>query len=242
MRAGRRRSASGANAGGTHGSAASEGTGRGSAAADGGRFEFAFKHWRKHSPDFARQVRQRQQELEAQRRRSEMKKEVERREQASREQAAKARARDRARSQFERRRQQTQNRTDDRRDRHRPPPQPRHPSPDSGAAASRDHQRYHSLEKQWEEFESRFQENNSRPCIRFSDIPWPLNRRDFLLSTFSADEKKVQFRKLFFRWHPDKFQQMYGSKLHPSDRETILRKVTETSQLINSVRAIEISA
>ena len=44
---------------------------------------------------------------------------------------------------------------------------------------------------------------------------------------------KRAFIKASLRWHPDKFQLKFGSRLRASDRQQILARVQEVSQRIN---------
>ena len=41
------------------------------------------------------------------------------------------------------------------------------------------------------------------------------------------------------RWHPDKFMQVWGSKIAPNDKSTILDQVKATFQAINDARSSE---
>ena len=41
------------------------------------------------------------------------------------------------------------------------------------------------------------------------------------------------------RWHPDKFMQVWGSKITPNDKSTILDQVKATFQAINDARSSE---
>ena len=40
-----------------------------------------------------------------------------------------------------------------------------------------------------------------------------------------------------WRWHPDKFVQNFGQRLHVSEREQIMRRVNEIAGMINSMAA-----
>lgn len=73
--------------------------------------------------------------------------------------------------------------------------------------------------------------------IRMADIPWPALEPSALgLELQQGDvERKKAFREQSLRWHPDRFVQGFGALLHESDREAILRKVTEVSQAINAL-------
>lgn len=71
--------------------------------------------------------------------------------------------------------------------------------------------------------------------IRMSDVPWPMLDKTSLGLDGGAAARKRAFRAASLRWHPDKFLQAFGSRLHPGERDAILQKVTETSQAINSI-------
>lgn len=49
----------------------------------------------------------------------------------------------------------------------------------------------------------------------------------------TAEEKKRRLRSELLRWHPDKFQALFGRNLRAGDAERILAKVKEISQVIN---------
>jgi hypothetical protein len=53
----------------------------------------------------------------------------------------------------------------------------------------------------------------------------------------AVDDKKSALRKGTLRWHPDKFIQAFGNRLHPKDRDAILAAVKNTAQRINALKA-----
>jgi|EP01043_Picozoa_sp_COSAG02_P008405 hypothetical protein len=73
--------------------------------------------------------------------------------------------------------------------------------------------------------------------IGLLDIPFPPKDNVLLLPNRGQDatgaEKKKAFRAASLRWHPDKFVQKFGARLHDTDRDDILEKVTATFQLVN---------
>ena len=62
------------------------------------------------------------------------------------------------------------------------------------------------------------------------------SRHPCLLSAGKAEEKK-RLRLEQMRWHPDKFTGKFGGRLDSKDREKILARVTQTSQLLNALAA-----
>jgi hypothetical protein len=84
----------------------------------------------------------------------------------------------------------------------------------------------------------RFVGSGSDSPISVVDVPWPTLQAGALgldPATASAAERKQAFRAKSLRWHPDKFVQVFGSRLDPEEREAILRRVTEVSQEINAL-------
>ena len=84
----------------------------------------------------------------------------------------------------------------------------------------------------------RFIGSGSESPISVTDVPWPTLQAGALgldPATASAAERKQAFRAKSLRWHPDKFVQVFGSRLDPEEREAILRRVTEVSQEINAL-------
>jgi hypothetical protein len=57
-----------------------------------------------------------------------------------------------------------------------------------------------------------------------------------LLVLSSLDERKKVIRQAFLRWHPDKFDGAFGSRLLPADRERIRARVTATAQHIAKIK------
>ena len=54
-----------------------------------------------------------------------------------------------------------------------------------------------------------------------------------MLCAQTPEEKKKRLRAELLRWHPDKFQALFGRSLRPDDADQILAKVKEISQAIN---------
>ncbi|XP_078350119.1 NF-kappa-B inhibitor-like protein 1 [Oculina patagonica] len=96
------------------------------------------------------------------------------------------------------------------------------------------------------DYEKRCQEifqSNSTTSLKFLDLPWPSegdtkNMIDLVVkwSELKTDEEKKKFLKeQQVRWHPDKFLQKCGKRLHVEDREQIIEQVKELSQEINAL-------
>ena len=94
-----------------------------------------------------------------------------------------------------------------------------------------------------------FSNTTGETLLKYSDIPWPYTQEhdvseDFyvmlddmmeVLSYGLTDEdKKKYLKKQQIRWHPDRFSQKCGNRLHEDDREKILESVNSLSQKINS--------
>mmetsp|Transcript_35602 Transcript_35602/g.67149 ORF Transcript_35602/g.67149 Transcript_35602/m.67149 type:complete len:451 (+) Transcript_35602:262-1614(+) len=81
-------------------------------------------------------------------------------------------------------------------------------------------------------------ENNPPGAIHFDTVPWPPDPEEMLrmmikLEGSAAGAEKRIYRKLTMRWHPDKFQNRYGSGLAAADHERILNRVKDISQILN---------
>ena len=72
--------------------------------------------------------------------------------------------------------------------------------------------------------------------LRLSEVPWPRDKFDLTLSTWTGEERKSQFRRLMLRWHPDKWMQAYGGVIVAEEREAAMERVTEVAKLINTLR------
>jgi len=90
--------------------------------------------------------------------------------------------------------------------------------------------------------------------VRFHDIPWPGRRAEVTdkftaralarygsFPTVMAKQATATppggFKAVALRWHPDKFLQKMGHRLHPDDKEHILGTVTEVFQRAQAKRA-----
>lgn len=85
--------------------------------------------------------------------------------------------------------------------------------------------------------------SNAMSTLTFVDIPWPFEgdtKQMIDLLTKWSEMKSKEERKKFLkdqqvRWHPDKFLQKCGNRLHEEDREQIIDQVKELSQEINAI-------
>ena len=85
--------------------------------------------------------------------------------------------------------------------------------------------------------------SNSTANLTFFDLPWPSKggtkeMADLVVkwSELKTGEEKRKFLKeQQVRWHPDKFLQRCGNRLHLKDRDKIIEKVNELSQEINAL-------
>lgn len=50
----------------------------------------------------------------------------------------------------------------------------------------------------------------------------------------TQEDRRKRLRAELLRWHPDKFQAMFGKNLKADDAEQIMAKVNEISQAINT--------
>jgi len=69
--------------------------------------------------------------------------------------------------------------------------------------------------------------------IRLSDIPFP-SMVALSLSRHPQEGKKKLFRDLAKRWHPDKFMQRFGAKIHPEERDAVEQHVKAMFQTIQA--------
>ncbi|KAK3286082.1 hypothetical protein CYMTET_6343 [Cymbomonas tetramitiformis] len=136
-----------------------------------------------------------------------------------------------------------------------PPPQDgspgassRPPPPESGAKAPPPPQAERVDpgkvdKKAWERHETMMAKFEKSPpnIINFDKVPWPPDPEVLLKAMVElipeADRneqtEKKAYRKATLRWHPDKFQNKFGTLLLEKDKERILQKVKDVSQVIN---------
>lgn len=102
------------------------------------------------------------------------------------------------------------------------------------AAREREQEDLKASEGDWETFAALPDD----ATIRMRDVPWPILTSDALglnPAIASKAQRKQAFRSMSLRWHPDKFLQGFGARLHEAEREAILQRVTEVAQAINSI-------
>jgi len=86
---------------------------------------------------------------------------------------------------------------------------------------------------EWQAYTAKLRSFSKRPprgAVRFGDVPWleePLLSRNRALA---------DFKELSLFWHPDKFVQRFGGSLAPTDKERILKRVTEVAALVLRMR------
>jgi len=92
-----------------------------------------------------------------------------------------------------------------------------------------------------EQMEQRWKQLEASSSVSFSDIPWPpLGSKNVIQwaatqagGRVDASTRKRVYRQLVLRWHPDKFEAKFGSKVNAGEKNRILEKVQEISQGIN---------
>mmetsp|Transcript_14989 Transcript_14989/g.32198 ORF Transcript_14989/g.32198 Transcript_14989/m.32198 type:complete len:682 (-) Transcript_14989:416-2461(-) len=106
--------------------------------------------------------------------------------------------------------------------------------PSSAPAGGRRMRDVEMMESVWKQLEG------SEQPIRYEDIPWPPIGSKHVLhwatsagGAHDASARKKVYRALVLRWHPDKFEAKFGSKVAPSHKEQIMSQVQEISQNLN---------
>jgi len=88
----------------------------------------------------------------------------------------------------------------------------------------------------WATFEESIKKGGSCEAnIKYCDVPFPQNA--LMKQSQSAEDPEQTFRTLARRWHPDKFKQRFGSKLHRPHSDRILEQVVSTFQLLSETKA-----
>jgi len=92
---------------------------------------------------------------------------------------------------------------------------------------------YVDHEELWQNFVVK---TSSLSTIQLDDIPFPsIAKMRAQMGKQESDEAREKiFRKVALRWHPDKFLQRYGTKLHEESRQLIMDRVKDTFQSFNS--------
>ena len=60
-----------------------------------------------------------------------------------------------------------------------------------------------------------------------------------LFGTSSPDEERKRIRTELLRWHPDRFANKFGTRLRASDRDRVLERVKQVSQMLNALTTKE---
>jgi len=76
--------------------------------------------------------------------------------------------------------------------------------------------------------------------IRHSCVPWLVEDKEdaqsiILYGTAGEGEKRKRLRLELMRWHPDKFVARFGGRVVEAERERVLQRVKEISQMLNSL-------
>lgn len=83
----------------------------------------------------------------------------------------------------------------------------------------------------WEEFEARVPN-----MITLSNVPFPSEEMLHCVGDVDSSLRDQWFKSLARRWHPDRFQNRFGSRMDHDDKEQIIAKVTEVFCLLTSAR------
>jgi hypothetical protein len=75
--------------------------------------------------------------------------------------------------------------------------------------------------------------------IRERDVPWPLpSNVVFLTPKDDAAARKKKIVKAISRWHPDKFNAIFGAKLAEKERDAIMARVRSVSDAVIELRQV----
>jgi hypothetical protein len=82
--------------------------------------------------------------------------------------------------------------------------------------------------------------------ILLKHVPWPvLDHGKWALLGLKSEvdfkddkARKDGYKKLISRWHPDKFEAVFGSSLSADEKDAILEKVKEVAQQINDSKTV----
>jgi hypothetical protein len=105
-----------------------------------------------------------------------------------------------------------------------------------------------SIPQQIRDCEARYSnfKDKTPAVIRYNDVPWPLTAHGaYVLFGFEQpsqmhdkDARKQAYKRLITRWHPDKFESSFGSRLVPADKKRILQQVIAVAQEINLANSL----
>lgn len=79
--------------------------------------------------------------------------------------------------------------------------------------------------------------------LSFTDVPWPADGSSdpervkalVLYGTNGTKEARKRLQAELMRWHPDKFTAHWTPHLTPADRQRVMDKVGETSQILTAL-------
>ena len=86
-------------------------------------------------------------------------------------------------------------------------------------------------------------QKGSTKSLSYKDIPWPADgvsnldrvRALVLYGTNGSKEVRKRLQAELMRWHPDKFTAHWSAHLTSADRQRVMDKVGETSQILTSL-------
>jgi len=89
----------------------------------------------------------------------------------------------------------------------------------------------------WGDFEKKVATLSADVSLCAADIPFPTARDANDAFAEGIDTKALKL--LIVRWHPDKFNQKFGSKLSSSDREEVQEKINEVFQMVQTAKGLQ---
>eukprot|EP00884_Botryococcus_braunii_P010168 jgi/Botrbrau1/19152/Bobra.0077s0064.1 len=93
-----------------------------------------------------------------------------------------------------------------------------------------------AYEAKWHTFTT----SQAKGAIHFGEVPWLVEeledaRAVILYGTRGREEERRRIRTELMRWHPDKFEAKFASRLHAPDRQRVLDKVKHISQMLTGL-------
>ena len=91
------------------------------------------------------------------------------------------------------------------------------------------------IDREWMKFEGKFAGRSKRTHkVGLADIPFP---PPAAIEALKRDFDGTQFKKMALRWHPDKFEQRWGGRLHEDERDAIAVRVQATFEQVQRASA-----
>ena len=86
-------------------------------------------------------------------------------------------------------------------------------------------------------------QKGSGKTLSFKDIPWPADgspnpdrvKSLILYGTTGTKDVRKRLQAELMRWHPDKFTAHWSLHVIPADRQRVMDKVGETSQILTGL-------